>query len=167
VNSDELDHIMKIIPTILKKYPNLFQITEEHIGWYEQRVFFLKSNSVFLDKIFLELGDEIKEYSKEDLFYMQKLFLLYPDHAPKKLLSLSWHHIKILLNLYSLEKRNFYTDMCIRFHWNEDTLEFYILNDLYEKNIALIQEVQDYNIINQEEFLQQCLDIQSLVYEEL
>ena len=98
---------------------------------------------------------------------MQKLYLLYPDTLPKKLLSLPWELIKIILNLYSVEKRKFYTDLALQFQWDSSKLEFYILNDLYEKYLSLISEINDYRVLTSKNIIPRLLEIQTLLYEEL
>jgi len=105
------------------------------------------------------------DLATEELFLMQKLFLMYPDCPPKKLLSMSWEVIQIILKLCDVEKRKFYTDIAYYLDLDSNTLSSYILNDLYEKVVYLISEIQDYNIVNSDDFIEKVLDIQMMVWE--
>lgn len=94
---------------------------------------------------------------------MQKFYLLYPNEIPAKVCSLSYEHIKILINICNSDKRNFYTDMCIYFSWDTKTLKRYILNDVYEKfQFLKRKEKIEYN----QEILEKVLEIQSLIFED-
>ena len=80
-----------------------------------------------------------ESYQPSELFMMQKLYLLYPHKVPEKLLELSWEHIKILLNLFSEEKRHFYVLCCLKERWSLEKLKEAILHDFYEKYIYVQQ----------------------------
>ena len=97
---------------------------------------------------------------------MQKLYLLYPNTLPHKLLSLPWELIKIILNLYSADKRIFYTDLVLQFQWDCSTLEFYILNDLYEKYFSFVSGINDSQSFPNKKVISELLEIQTLLYEE-
>ena len=71
------------------------------------------------------------------------------------------------MNLYSIDKRKFYTDLALEYQWDESKLEFYILNDLYEKYLGLIQEINDYHALTQKNVIPRMMEIQTLLYEEL
>lgn len=162
-----LDHIMCVLPKVKKENPDLFLNSNEHYDWYQRRKLFLDQNYLFLDKVITKIREEYNEdYSKEELFYMQKLYMLYPKTLPKQLLSLSWNHIKMILNLCTVEKREYYTNLCCTHDLTESQLQNCILNDFYEKNLFLIQEFNDFNEHLKESYFRQFESIQSLIYEE-
>ena len=159
---------MDVLPTVLEKNKNLFSGKVRKNNWYQKRKSFLEKNARFLKSVRQEVLKKYDEdYVEDELFAMQKLYLLYPDTLPKKLLSLPWELIKIILNLYSVEKRKFYTDLALRFQWDSSKLEFYILNDLYEKYLSLISEINDYRVLTSKNIIPRLLEIQTLLYEEL
>ena len=184
MNHDIQESLKEIILDTLKKHPDLYQNSQEPLDWYEKRKFFLDQNQFFLKEVenkdtltINHLPNYIKEVEKEmkrqkkgtlsseELFFMQKLFLIYPDHISKKLLSLPWETIKILLNLCQEEKRNVYIDLCVKKKLDSHTLEMYILNDLYEKMLLIMQEVKDYEVVTSSEFLDQILTIYPIVWQ--
>ncbi|HIR74876.1 TPA: hypothetical protein IAB95_05210 [Candidatus Ventrenecus avicola] len=168
MNNVMLEHIMDVLPTVLEKNKKLFKDKSKKKDWYHRRKYFLDKNSKFLYNVRREVKEKYDEdYSEAELFAMQKLYLLYPDTLPKKLLSLPWEIIKIILNLYSIDKRKFYTDLALEYQWDESKLEFYILNDLYEKYLGLIQEINDYHALTQKNVIPRMMEIQTLLYEEL
>ena len=157
-----LKFIESEFPKILSKYPLGEYISKD---WYKRRVYYLEYNKKILEK----LSKMIKEkfditYTYQELYSMQKLFLMYPDRVPKKLLSLSWDMIQIILQLCDREKRDFYVDMCIREQWSYSELKKYILEDLYEKTIALMEEINDYEVVTNSNFNTKVLDIAMLVW---
>ena len=159
---------MDVLPTVLEKNKNLFSGKVRKNNWYQKRKSFLEKNTRFLKSVRQEVLKKYDEdYVEDELFAMQKLYLLYPDTLPKKLLSLPWELIKIILNLYSVEKRKFYTDLALQFQWDRSKLEFYILNDLYEKYLSLISEINDYRVLTSKNVIPRLLEIQTLLYEEL
>ncbi len=166
IKEETLEYLKQIIPEVLNENPKLFFSEISPDNWYESRKFFLEKNSIFLEQIKQKIEDKFQEeISSEDLFYMQKLFLIYPDYIPKKLLSLPWNLIKILLNICDVDKRKFYIDLCIQEELDAATLTKYILNDVYEKSIYLINEIQDYNVISSPHFISQVLNIYPMVWE--
>ena len=168
MNNTMLEHIMDVLPTVLEKNKNLFSGKVRKNNWYQKRKSFLEKNARFLKSVRQEVLKKYDEdYVEDELFAMQKLYLLYPDTLPKKLLSLPWELIKIILNLYSVEKRKFYTDLALQFQWDSSKLEFYILNDLYEKYLSLISEINDYRVLTSKNIIPRLLEIQTLLYEEL
>jgi len=164
VNVIECDNITKIIKEIKSENPSLFSLQKE--DWFEKRNYFLEENKKLL-KLLIKKGNQKISFNldQKELFMMQKLYLLYPDTLPKKLLSLPWENIKIILSLCELEKRKFYTDISYYLELDKEKLENYIIKDLYEKVIFLISEIQDYNIINEENFLNKVIKIEEMIYE--
>jgi len=160
---EKIQKICKAIQEIYTENPQLFSNTKKNDDWYGRRKYFLDQNEILLNLLVQKLND--KTLSENEFFWMQKLFLMYPDSPPKKLLSLSWDKVKLILSLCEQEKRKFYTDVCYYLELDDTTLKKYILNDLYEKVIFLIQEIQDYNIVNEDSFLIKVIDIYDMVYE--
>ena len=166
LTEDMVKYLKDIIPETLKENPSLFESKDSPNNWYDSREFFLKTNQIFLEKIKHKLEAKFrKEISLEELFCMQKLFLIYPDYIPKKLLSLPWDTIKIILNLCEPEKRKFYTDLSLEKKLDASTLIKYILNDVYEKTLVVMDEVKDYNTITSYDFLDKILNIYPMVWE--
>jgi len=159
-----LDKVVEIFPQLYQEHSYLF--SEVYTDWYERRKYFLKQNDILIEKMCESLEEKYHyEVSKEELFCMQKLFLMYPKNAPKKLLSLPWNVIGLILGLCDKEKRKFYTDICYYLNLDSSTLQKYILNDLYEKVSYLILEIQDYDIVNQDDFLKKVMEVYSMVFE--
>ncbi len=160
----DLDILYEIIKEIKSENPSLFSLQKE--DWFEKRNYFLEENKKLL-KLLIKKGNQKISFNldQKELFMMQKLYLLYPDTLPKKLLSLPWENIKIILSLCELEKRKFYTDISYYLELDKEKLENYIIKDLYEKVIFLISEIQDYNIINEENFLNKVIKIEEMIYE--
>lgn len=163
-----LDHIMSVLPNVKNENPELFSECEKQYDWYQRRKHFLEQNDLFLEKVIEKVKEQYQEdYSKEELFCMQKLYMLYPKILPKQLLSLSWNHIKMILNLCTVEKREYYTNLCCTHDLTESQLQNCILNDFYEKNLFLVQEFNDFNEHLKESYFRQFESIQSLIYEEI
>ena len=100
----------------------------------EQKKYLKEQNELILNELSNELVPRFGEsYRSSELFMMQKLYLLYPRKVPKKLLELSWEHIKVLLNLFSDEERKFYIECCLIEKWSVEKLKEAILKDVYEK----------------------------------
>lgn len=168
VNNVMLEHILDVLPTVLEKNQNLFSEKFSKKNWYQRRKRFLEKNRKFLQSVRQEVKEKFGEdYLEDELFSMQKLYLLYPETLPKKLLSLPWESIKVILNLYSIDKRKFYIDLALQYQWDQDVLEFYILNDLYEKYLSLIQEINDYHALTNKNVIPKMIEIQTLLYESL
>ncbi len=165
MTQEMLDYLSEIIPQILTEYPHLFTSETTPDNWYESRHFFLNKNQFFLEKVKEKMECKFDTIvSVEELFYMQKMFLIYPSYIPKKLLKLPWEHIKILLDLCSEEKRKFYIDLCYDKKLSVEILKEYILNDIYEKSLVLIEEINDYNKVVSKDFLNQVLEIYPMVW---
>ena len=81
-----------------------------------------------------------KKYSVKELHCMQKLYMLYLDDPPNDLLKLSWDCVKVIINILSVEKRNFYINACQKYSWDVRKLKYYIVSDLFEKYLFLKQE---------------------------
>ena len=71
------------------------------------------------------------------------------------------------MNLYSIDKRKFYIDLALQYQWDQDVFEFYILTDLYEKYLSLIQEINDYTALTNKNVIPKMIEIQTLLYESL
>lgn len=156
--------ISDLIKEILEENPRLFSMMKE--GWYEKREYFLKENQKMISLLIEKgRGKLTDSFSQDELFAMQKLYLMYPKAPPKKLMSLAWENVKLILPLCDLEKRKFYTDISYYLELDAKTLQKYILNDLYEKVLFLISEIQDYHVVNEEQFLNKVIEIQDMVFE--
>ena len=89
-----MDFLLAKTPEIYERNPYLFKESEAHRGWFSCRAYFLEQNDLFLSEVLKELEKEYPGiYDKEELFYMQKLYLMYPKEPPTDLLCLSWEHI--------------------------------------------------------------------------
>lgn len=124
---------------ILIENPDLFLEDIGNLNFLDKRICFSKRNTEILGKLSHKLSEETnsKNCSESELWQMEKIYLLYPEHLPEKLQKLPWDQVKILINILSEEKREFYVDDCLRYSWDNDTLKEYILNDLFEKYIFL------------------------------
>ncbi len=161
MSSEMVENLKEILPKIIKEDKS----QEEHLDWYLKRKKFLEKNDKIMEELEKELQKKYKEeFKNEDFFYMQKLFLMYPEYPPKKLLSLSWENIKILLNIGEEEKRRFYMDLCLGYDLEEQKLKEYILNDIYEKTIFIIQEQKNLDIVRQDNFLDKILEISPMIW---
>lgn len=140
-----MDFLLAKTPEIYERKPNLFKESENHRGWFSCRAYFLEQNDLFLNEALKELEKEYPGiYDKEELFYMQKLYLMYPKEPPEDLLCLSWEHIKLLLNLCEEQKRNFYIELCLQKNLSVKDLKKYLLEDLYEKCLLANKERRVY-----------------------
>lgn len=163
-----LDNIMSVLPQVKNENPKLFSECEKQYDWYQRRKYFLDQNDLFLDKVIEKIKEQYQEdYSKEELFYMQKLYMLYPNTLPKQLLSLPWTLIKMILNLCALEKREYYTNLCCSNNLSEKQLQECIMNDFYEKQSILMREFDDFNEHLKECYFHKFKNVQSLIYEEI
>lgn len=163
-----LDRIMSVLPDVQMENPDLFTNNGEYYDWYQRRKRFLDQNFLFLDKVILKIKEKYDEnYSKEELFYMQKLYMLYPNDLPKQLLSLSWNLIKIILNLCTVDKREFYTSLCCNYDLDEFQLQEYIMNDFYEKQLILIREFVDSQELFKDSYFNHFQEVHALIYEEI
>ncbi len=159
-------YLQEIIPEIMKQNPKLFQDLDKHRDWYEKRKYFIEQNHILLENVSKKLSEKYENsFTAEDFFFMQKLYLLYPDCCPKKLLSLSWDNVKTILSLCEVEKRKFYTDVCFVKNLDVDTLRKYILNDLYEKVVCLVSEINNYDEVTNPSFLDKVLKIYPMVWQ--
>lgn len=136
-----MDFLLAKTPEIYERKPFLFKDSDQHRGWYACRAYFLSQNQLFLEEVLKELDKEYPGiYDTNELFYMQKLYLMYPKKPPEALLSLSWEHIKILLDLCNEQKRNFYIELCLAKNLSKEELKIFILGDLYEKCLLANKE---------------------------
>lgn len=164
MNVNFFHEVMDIVADILKK-ETFFQKKDSNHGWYEKRKYFLEQNEAFLKKVQKELNKKYENtYTIDDLFSMQKLFFLYPEEPPMDLLELSWENIKVLLNLCDATKRQFYINICTFKNMDTKTLETYILNDFYEKVLAVTLEMEE-KVSLDEKFLNQVFEIYSMVWQ--
>jgi len=163
------ENLMELEATILevvKEHPNIFRNDSLKKDWYHSRKDFLKQNDSFLELVSEKHYEKTQiMYDKEELFMMQKLYLLYPNNPPEKLLSLSWEHIKVILNLCEKEKRDFYTELCILSKIDVSLLKKYILNDLYEKKESLMTELENPEKISTKNFLKYFLEIYPMIWQ--
>lgn len=140
-----MDFLLAKTPEIYERNPYLFKESEAHRGWFSCRAYFLEQNDLFLSEVLKELEKEYPGiYDKEELFYMQKLYLMYPKEPPTDLLCLSWEHIKLLLNICEEQKRNFYIQLCLQKNLQVEDLKKYLLEDLYEKCLLANKERKVY-----------------------
>ena len=97
MNEKDLKIIENALESVLNENSELFSFDKN--DWYNKRNDFLEQNKILNEKILDKVKDSLSvPVSKDDLFQMQKLYLLYPSRPPKKLLSLSWNCIKLILS---------------------------------------------------------------------
>lgn len=151
MNDEVLKDIQKILPELLRKKT---RYESNSCDWYASRLAFLKKNlEVLTDLSKVLVAKYGQEYEVSELIYMQKLFLMYPNYIPKKLLSLSWEHIKIILDLCTEEKRKFYLDLTALKNLTTNELKKHICQDFYEKTIVIMTEVANYDEVTKPDFL--------------
>ncbi len=166
MSEKKISFLKNIITEILEKHPEFFQKKEQFHDWYEAHEYFWNQNQIFLKEVVKELHEKYQEnYSAEELFYMQKLYLMYPLKVPKKLLSLPWEQVKILLDLCNVKKRNFYISLCYEKRIDEHSLQLYLLNDLYEKALILKKKNQEKLSFTSKEFLDKLLNIYPIIWQ--
>lgn len=154
----------KIAEKIREEHMDLF--TKKGNNWYSKRKVFLEENEKFLNLVSIELKKENEKLNNpKELFYMQKLFLEYPQSPPNKLLSLQKEQINCILDLYSKEKRNFYIEICYANDIDIKTLKEWILNDLYEKIIGLLEEMPSKEDAKKSDFLDKVLEILPMIWQ--
>ncbi len=135
---------MESLPKIFEKHPDLFVKRDKYTDFLEKKMYVKEQNMLILKEVSQGLKKDIDvDYSVDDLFFMQKLYLLYPDVAPENLLSLSWEHIKVLLNLLSNKKRDFYIEKCLKQNWDVCQLQKAILRDMYEKYLYVEEKYKN------------------------
>jgi len=155
---EKMGEINKVVEKIIKENPNLFQ--KKSKNWYLKRKYFLEENEEFLELVSKEL-----ETTKEELFYMQKLFLEYPISPPERLLSISWENIKCILDLCEEEKRKFYIDVCYFNEIEEKKLKELIQKDLYEKVLVILTEIKENKSAPSQDFLDKILEILPMIWQ--
>ncbi len=112
---------------LLKKIPKFKNWYDKEIFWQNVEEDLLKELSVFLQKKYSEF------YTLDNLQYISKLFLLYPNGLPKKLNELNWDITKIILSIFSEQKRTFYINLCYEKKFDISTLKKYLNEEIYEK----------------------------------
>src|SRR5574344_1663879 len=159
MNEEILKDIEKTIKEVMKEYPNPFP-SDPSENWWDNKLLIVKKNDFLLTELAKKLRVKYQDkYPKEELLAMQKVYLEYPNHIPKKLLSLPWDMVKVIINLYSEEKRYFYVDLCIKESLNIDNLKELILTDFYEKVIFIMNDINNYEEVNQSDFYTKCMKI--------
>lgn len=159
MTNEMLENLKKIITKHVKDHFQITPLTEEN--WYHIRKEFLKQNNKILKNIKIELQNIYKEnFTEEDFFYMQKLFLIYQEQPPHKLLNLSWENIKLILNMCEEKKRIFYVELCLCYNLEHEVLKNFILNDIYEKTVIIIKHQERI----QEDLIDKLLDIYPMIW---
>ena len=93
-----------------------------------------EQNKIILEELSSKLVERFgDQYVASELFLMQKLFLLYPKKSPTDLLSLSWEHVKFLLNIFDKKERAFYIQECLQRNWDLEKLKEMYFQDTYKK----------------------------------
>ncbi len=160
-----LDFLLRKAPEVYEKSISFSSDTKKYSDWYDCRKYFLDQNDLFLTELEKELKAKFPKYSnKQELFLMQKLYLMYPEHPPTKLLSLPWEHIQVLLGLCDSKKRDFYVELCNQNDVSIRKLQSYILNDVYEKYCFLQQHNKDLDIQIDNDFLHKILEIEQMIW---
>lgn len=138
-------YIFENLPKIFDKYPDLFLEKDKYNDFLEKKIYLQEQNLLVLKEISRGLKKDLGvNYSEQELYCMQKLYLMYPDSPPSKLLSLSWEHIQILLNLFSKSKIDFYVEKCIIYKWSILELKKAIMNDMYDKYMYVEKQYQNH-----------------------
>ncbi len=106
----------------------------EFKDWYEKEVFYLQLENKLLNDLSTFLKDKYGDfYSVDNLNHITKLFLLYPNGLPKILNELPWDIVKILLDIFNEDKREFYLNLCYEKNLDVPTLKKYLNDQIYEK----------------------------------
>ncbi len=143
INSEVNDLINKKMPDVFLKHPDLFSKKDLFVDYLEQKEYLKEQNEIVLNEIAKDLVPHFgNSYNKKELFYMQKLYLLYPNKEEIDLLDLSWEHIKIILNIFDKNKRLFYINICLKKNLDVKKLKNYLLMDLYEKYFFVKEKYQ-------------------------
>ena len=101
MQTDVAEVLVEVLPEIYQKHPDLYAEKYKYTDYLKGKIYDKSQNEIILTELEKKLIPTFgQEYNKEDLFYMQKMYLLYPKNVPEKLLALSWDHIKIILNLF-------------------------------------------------------------------
>lgn len=157
-----LQELESIIPEIMNM--NIpFKETNLSSWWDNQKNNYY-NNKLLLRMIVNKLQDRYhKSYREDELLYMQKLYVLYPIYYPDDLLSCPWEIIIILLNILSEDKRVFYLKLYLKYKWNKEELEKYILHDLYEKYVYVISNLDSYDLLIKEDVIDLVLKMESFI----
>ncbi len=155
--------IFTLMLDIFIENPDLFLQDISGLSFLEKRISFSEKNTMLLEKLSEKLANTkcSKDYSVNELWQMEKFYLLYPDQFPEEFRDLSWNQLKILINIFSKEKRKFYTDICLKYHCDDNTLKNYILNDVFEKYIFLRDEKKE----NCQDLLDKVIKYDTLIFE--
>lgn len=149
-----VSEIIKInMPKIFNKYPDLFSLKDSFNNYLDKKAYLKEQNDIIIKEISPLLVKKFgNKYNEEELFYMQKLYLLYPENLENDILKLPWNFIKIVLDLFNEEKRQFYIDNCLKYNWSLEELKEYIRQDVYEK-YKYIQKKSKDRTFSMEKFL--------------
>ena len=130
------EYIMELMPEVFASHPNLFQDKDTFTDYLEKQKYIREQNEIILTSISEKLIEKFgNKYTVEELFWMQKLFLLYPDETPVSLLKLSWDHVKFILNIFDAKERDFYIQECLANNWTLEELKEKFLLNLYPKYV--------------------------------
>lgn len=141
MQTDVAEVLVEVLPEIYQKHPDLYAEKYKYTDYLKGKIYDKSQNEIILTELEKKLIPTFgQEYNKEDLFYMQKMYLLYPKNVPEKLLALSWDHIKIILDLFAKEKREYYINVCFDNEWDINVLKKAILHNEYEKFCFLKQK---------------------------
>ena len=159
------ENIILDIKTFINSYQKM--ILPDNIDWFKRKEKYYN----YLQKLLKNLDVYLKNkyeinYSELELKEMIKLYLLYPDDLPYKLKDLSWNIIKIIIKIFDEDKRDFYIDLCYFKNINENTLLFYLKNDIYEKFLYFLSKNDKYEYftaLDYSYFLDRVIKIQEII----
>ncbi len=124
-------------------------------NWFDKELYYLENEKVMLQELSEFLIQKYNIfYTEEDLFSMMKFFLLYPKEIPVELRYLPWEILKILLNIFEEEKREFYIWLCFEKNLDVATLNKYLQEDLYEKFLYCFHNYYHQDSFAKEEYSQ-------------
>ena len=134
IQQDVNEYIVTLMPEVFLKHPDLFQKKDQYQDYLEQKEYIQEQNKIILEELSSKLVERFgDQYVASELFLMQKLFLLYPKKSPTDLLSLSWEHVKFLLNIFDKKERAFYIQECLQRNWDLEKLKEMYFQDTYKK----------------------------------
>ncbi len=159
------DFLIERMPEVYESVKDVSLNLTDGDEWYTNRMAFLTKNKLFLEKLVAEMPEKFINYGDvNEFFLMQKLYFLYPSHPPKKMLSLSWDVIKILLEIFEKDKREFYVELCLAKQLKASELVLYLVKDIYEKVYYVAMSIHDIEKVKDIGFIEQVLEIESMLW---
>ena len=159
-----LDFLLERIPEVYGSVQDISFDLKCEDDWYTRRMAFLAKNKLFLEKLVAEMPEKFKDLADfNEFFLMQKLYFLYPSHPPLRILSLPWDVIKILLEIFEKDKREFYVELCLAKQLDASELVQYLVKDIYEKVCYVATSIEEGEKIKDLNFIEQVLEIESML----